>query len=290
MQSSVPSEIAREIEARTGSTITRFSFASGGCINHGGTCKTETGSFFLKWNCQQKFPGMFEVEAKGLSLLKRSTSLHIPDVIHFGISGPYQFLLLENIEEGRRASDYWKSFGVGLAQLHRTSADHFGLDHDNYIGSLPQSNEKTQSWLEFFTEQRLRKQLRRAIDQRKLNDDTAQKFEALFKKLPTLLTHEPPSLLHGDLWGGNIMTNARGQPSLIDPAVYFGHREADLAMTTLFGGFDGAFVDHYNDAYPLLPGYEERFELYNLYPLLVHVNLFGGGYARQVAATLDRFV
>ncbi|HEU5145457.1 MAG TPA: fructosamine kinase family protein [Chryseosolibacter sp.] len=290
MLSSVPPEIAMEIEARTGSAITAFSSASGGCINHAGTCKTQAGSFFLKWNDQQKFPRMFEAEARGLSLLKRSTTLHVPDVIQVGTTVSHQFVLLENIEEGRRASDYWKRFGVGLALLHRTSGNDYGLDHDNYIGSLRQFNKATPSWVDFFIEQRLRKQLRLAIDDRKVDDRVGNKFETLFKKLPNLLADEPPSLLHGDLWGGNIMTNAKGQPSLIDPAVYFGNREVDLAMTRLFGGFDETFIDHYKDTFPLLPGYEERFDLYNLYPLLVHVNLFGGGYARQVEATLDQFL
>lgn len=290
MRLSVPSEIVNEIEGRTGSGITGFTSASGGCINHGGIVITKSGSFFLKWNDRKKFPGMFEAEAKGLSLLKRSTSLHVPEVIHYATAGPYQFLLLEAIEESRRAPDYWKTFGVRLAQLHKTFADQFGLDHDNYIGSLPQSNTRTSSWQEFFVEQRLRKQLRLAVDGGKLNVGISKKCELLFRKLDTLLTVEPPSLLHGDLWGGNIMINASGQPCLIDPATYFGNREVDLAMTALFGGFDPRFLDHYDEVFPLLKGYQERLDIYNLYPLLVHVNLFGGGYARQAEAVLNRFV
>lgn len=289
MPSSVPPEIRMEVEAATSSTVTGFSFASGGCINNGGTCTTTKGSLFLKWNDQKRYPRMFETEARGLSLLKRSTILHVPAVICCGVVERYQYLLLENIQEGRRREDYWRDFGIGLAHLHRTSANHFGLDHDNYIGSLPQSNTETLSWPEFFVEQRLRKQLSLAINSKRLDDRMKKKFELMFEKLPALLTDEPPSLIHGDLWGGNIMTNASGQPSLIDPAVYFGNREVDLAMTTLFGGFDPEFLTHYRHAYPLAPGYEERFKLYNLYPLLVHVNLFGGGYARQVEAVVNQF-
>ena len=118
----------------------------------------------------------------------------------------------------------------------------------------------------------------------------SKKFKVLFGKLQTILPDERPSLLHGDLWAGNIMTTSDGQPCLIDPAVYFGHREVDLAMTQLFGGFDAAFFESYGEVYPLLPGYEERLDLYNLYPLLVHVNLFGGGYGRQVISVLNKFV
>jgi len=286
----VPSAIVQDLSAHRGATITGFSFAGGGCINHGGRLATSQGVYFLKWNDLQKFPGMFAAEAKGLSLLRKSNALEIPEVIYTGNAGSFQFLLLEYIEEGKRDRNYWKNMGEGLAVLHRTSANEFGLDHDNYIGSLSQKNRKSTFWVEFFVEQRLKVQLKIARDANRIDHGLSKQFDALFSKLPSLLPEEPPSLLHGDLWGGNIMVTSAGQPCLIDPAVYYGHREADLAMTQLFGGFDSSFLESYQEFYPLHVGYEDRFELYNLYPLLVHVNLFGGGYRRQVVSIVERFV
>ena len=291
MVSSVPAEIVKAIQPQTRSGITGFSFSSGGSINKGGRITSDGAiHYFLKWNDLKKFPGMFEREAKGLAMLSESKSLFVPKVLLAGDAGPYQFLLLEYIDEGPRRRNYWPDFGSGLAALHRTSAKHFGLEYDNYIGSLPQSNSQSSSWIEFFIERRLKFQLKLAIDAHNVERSLAGKFEILFSKLPSVLPEERPSLLHGDLWGGNVMVTAEGTPCLIDPAVYYGHREVDLAMTRLFGGFDFAFMDSYNEAYPLLQGYEDRFDLYNLYPLLVHVNLFGGGYVTQVLSILKKFV
>ena len=289
MLSSIPSQIVTSVESATSSTVTSFTVSGGGCINHGGKVTTSAGLFFLKWNDLKKFPNMFTAEARGLSLLRRAT-VAVPDVVHVGAAGAFQFLLLEHIEAGRQKENYWDHFGSGLAVMHKTSAEKFGLDHDNYIGSLPQKNKQSSSWVEFFIERRLQPQLEMGHASGKLAVTVLKKFDSLFIKLPDLLPREPPSLLHGDLWGGNIMTNSLGQPCLIDPAIYFGHREADLAMTQLFGGFHPSYLNSYREVYPLEPGYEERFDIYNLYPLLVHVNLFGGGYAAQVVSILDHVV
>ena len=290
MISAIPSALLQEIETQTGSSITNFSFSSGGCINKGGWLSTSNGPYFLKWNDQKKFPGMFAAEARGLSLLHASDSVKVPRVILTGAAGGFQFLLLEYIEEARKISEYWQKLGIGLASLHKNTASQFGLDHDNYVGSLPQNNERSSSWVEFFVSQRLQVQLQRANDQGKIDKSLLKKFDSLFAKLPLLFPEEIPSLLHGDLWGGNIMTTSRAEPCLIDPAVYYGHREADLAMTQLFGGFDPSFMDGYREMFPLHPGFNGRFDLYNLYPLLVHLNLFGGGYSGQVVSIVNRFV
>jgi len=289
MPASIPPAIVAEIEAYTGSPVTAFAPASGGCINHGGRIATSGGRCFLKWNDLRKFPGMFYAEARGLSLLGKAEALRVPDVIHAGAAGDFQFILLEYIAAGARSRNYWRDFGAGLAALHMKSATEFGLDHDNYIGSLPQKNTLTSSWIEFFIEQRLEVQLQIARDEGRLGEGFSKKFEALFNRLSSLLPEEPPALLHGDLWGGNLMTTSEGEPCVIDPAVYYGNREADLAMTQLFGGFDPSYIDRYNEVHSLLPGYEARLDLYNLYPLLVHVNLFGGGYMGQVVSILNRF-
>ncbi|MFZ1692867.1 MAG: fructosamine kinase family protein, partial [Flavobacteriales bacterium] len=161
---------------------------------------------------------------------------------------------------------------------------------DNYIGSLKQVNTPAADWPSFFIHQRLEPQLRMARDAKRVEAGMAFRFERLFAKLDQLITVEPPALLHGDLWSGNFICDANAQPVLIDPAVYYGHREMDIAMTKLFGGFDSGFYAAYNDAWPMERGWEERMDLCNLYPLLVHVNLFGGGYAAQVEAALRRFV
>lgn len=290
MVSDVPPAILQELEAHTGLSVKSFSFAGGGCINLGGHLSTLSGNFFLKWNDRKKFPGMFVSEGRGLALLREAKALAVPNVIYAGEAGSFQFILLEHIAEGKKSKTFWRDFGSGLATLHATSATAFGLDHDNYIGSLPQQNTLCVSWVDFFIEQRLKRQLQISHDGKTIDRGITEKFESLFRKLPSILTEEPPSLLHGDLWSGNIMVSAQGNPSLIDPAVYFGHREMDLAMTKLFGGFDRSYLESYQEAYILQPGYEERFEVYNLYPLLVHLNLFGGEYFVQVAEVLKRFV
>lgn len=290
MVTSIPTAIINAIEAHTASGLRDFTPVSGGCINNGGKVTIGKSTHFLKWNDLKKYPGMFEAESKGLSLLALSNALSIPQVIFVGSAHHYQFLLLQFIEHGVQRGSYWDHFGRRLAVMHKTSDATFGLDHDNYIGSLRQHNNQSSTWVEFFATQRLMRQVEMALNAGRLDIATRKRFDRLFAMLPSLLPEEPPSLLHGDLWSGNLMTTSSGDPCVIDPAVYFGHREVDLAVTQLFGGFDSRFLDSYNEAFPLLAGYRERLDLYNLYPLLVHVNLFGGGYTSQVATTLNKFL
>lgn len=290
MSSGIPQVIERDIAERLDTEIRSFSRLGGGCINHGGRLTTLRGEFFLKWNDAKSLPGMFEAEAKGLSLLRNVGSIRIPNVHEMGEVGEFQYLLLEFIVEGRRTQTYWKHFAEGLASIHKEPHSHSGLDHDNYIGSLPQKNKQLPSWIDFFVEYRLQPLVSQAVDNRALEVGEARFFEDLYRKLNDIIPEEPMSLLHGDLWSGNLMTDEQGLPCLIDPAVYYGHREVDIAMTRLFGGFDGRWLEYYNKCYPLAPGYEERLDLYNLYPLLVHVNLFGAGYRNQLLALLRRFL
>jgi protein-ribulosamine 3-kinase len=280
------------LKQKTGNTLTLqdFSFTGGGCINNGGELTTSNGTYFLKWNDAAKFPGMFEAESKGLQLLDEDKSIYIPEVIGADEAGSFQYLLLEFINASYRAQHYWRDFGVQLATLHQRTSTSFGLDHDNYIGSLPQRNNPHASWIEFFIHNRLEAQLRLAARSALVDTSLRRNFETLYTKLPDLLATEKPALLHGDLWSGNVMVNQHGAPCLIDPAVYFGHREMDLAMTQLFGGFNPEFLQVYHEVFPLTPGVEDRLQLYNLYPLLVHVNLFGGDYLAQVNSILRRFI
>jgi protein-ribulosamine 3-kinase len=296
MISSVPVEVQKcaqellKIKATSDVVLERFEPCAGGCINNGGKIVTGAGPYFIKWNDAQKFPGMFQAESRGLHLLRSAHCLHIPEVMAVGEAGPFQLLILTYTESATPRPDYWSSLGSGLASLHKVSSPAFGLDHNNFIGSLYQENSPDNSWINFFINRRLETQLRLAETAGKVPSDLRRQFARLYERLHDLLPQEKPCLLHGDLWNGNVMTNERGAPSLIDPAVYYGHREVDVAMTRLFGGFSNKFYDAYNEAFPLEEGFEERCDLYNLYPLLVHVNLFGGSYVSQVKQILKRFL
>lgn len=270
--------------------ILGFTPAHGGCINNGGTIQTSHGDFFLKWNKTAHLTNMFASEARGLQLLRATTAIHVPEVIAVGQTDIYQYLLLENVRAENRRSDYWEMFGRQLAELHRTHQPYYGLDHNNYIGSLPQFNEPLTSWCEFFASRRLRPLLDIVIGNNLGPAQWPNKFDLLFNRIDSLLPEESPSLLHGDLWQGNVIVNPLGAPCLIDPAVYHGHREIDLAMTKLFGEFPYEFYSAYSEQYPLLPGSAERFDIYNLYPLLVHLILFGTSYVAPIQSTLDKFV
>src|SRR5688572_27206373 len=204
---SVLEGVKEVLNLQDSSSIREFAFAGGGCINQGGKLTTAIGSFFLKWNDEKKFPGMFEAESKGLHLLHRQNAIRIPKVIGHGKNGPHQFLLLEFIEQKSRSKNYWQQLGQKLAALHRKSSELFGLDHANYIGSLRQFNHTNSNWINFFIEQRLEVQLNLGINYGVAPAAWTKKFEALYVKLPSLITIEKPSLLHGDLWSGNLITD-----------------------------------------------------------------------------------
>lgn len=290
MLADVPSVICEQLASILKADLKNFTFCSGGCINSGGKLITSSGNFFLKWNDRKKFSGMFEAEAKGLKLLSKPDVIRIPKPIISGETETHQFLLMEFIEEKTKSDSYWKNLGWQLASLHRNSADDFGLDHHNYIGSLKQFNNPNKNWVAFFIEQRLEVQLKLATDNKRTSHEVVQLFQSLYKKLPELLPIEQPSLLHGDLWNGNLITDNKGEPCLIDPAVYYGNREAEIAFTGLFGGFPPEFYRSYNENFPFFPGFNDRSDVYNLYPLLVHVNLFGGSYLSQAVSILKQYV
>ena len=262
---------------------------SGGCINNTIRLETNLKTFFLKINSAKKFPGMFETEAKGLQLLAKANEIKIPAVILSGEYDDISYLIFEWIEQGKRRKDFFEDFGRKLARVHKHTGKYFGLDHNNYIGSLPQSNQQSENGIDFFIEQRLLKQIDLAVANNAISNSTIEQFDNLFKKLPEIIPNETPALLHGDLWSGNYMTDENGAACIIDPAVYYGYREADIAMTKLFGGYDSEFYDAYNEELPLQNGWQERLDIFNLYPLMVHVNLFGGGYMQQVKQVLGKY-
>ncbi len=285
----VLSGIVEVLGMESAASIQKFSFVGGGCINNGGKLTCQRGIFFLKWNDGSLYPHMFEAESRGLELLAREKSIRIPGVVGYREKEVHQFLLLEFINQSQRSRNYWEQLGSRLAHLHTGTDTLFGLDHDNYIGSLKQYNNQQSNWIQFFIEQRLDVQLKLAFDNGLAKDSWTKEFQLLYEKLPSLLPEEKPSLLHGDLWSGNLITDEKGEPCLIDPAVYYGNREVDLAMTKLFGGFSEEFYRAYESGSTLQPGYQQRLDLYNLYPLLVHVNLFGSSYIGSVDAILRRF-
>ncbi|MDH5673567.1 MAG: fructosamine kinase family protein [Myxococcales bacterium] len=288
-RSSVDTELWRALTQTLGSEPRRAQPLSGGDINQ--ACRLELADgrkFFVKY--QRNPPaGLFEREAEGLRWLAEADALRLPEVLACGDDPP--FLALEWIEPGPPAADHDERLGRGLSALHRHGAPSFGLACDNYIAILAQSNLQSSSWPAFYRSQRLEPQLRLAVDHGRASRRLRSLFEQLWPKLEARSgPAEPPARLHGDLWAGNSLSDASGQPVLIDPAVYGGHREIDLAMMRLFGGFSERCFAAYEEAFPLAEGHRERVGLYQLYPLMVHVNLFGGGYAGRVERILERIV
>ena len=269
--------------------INSISAVGGGSINHAYHLKTKHGDFFVKYNNASRFPEMFGKEAKGLQLLGEPGIISVPKVLLFDEDKEHAFLLLEFIKSGREANNFWDNFGEKLAALHNVKAEKFGLDHDNYMGSLHQYNNFHDDWTEFFIMERLERQIKLARENGSIGRADVLAFERLYKRLEGIFPPTLPSLLHGDLWSGNFMVSATGHVCLIDPAVYYGHPEIDIAMTTLFGGFSGRFYEAYNRHNPLEKGWRDRLPIYNLYPLMVHVNLFGGAYLSSVQQTLKKF-
>jgi fructosamine-3-kinase len=235
--------------------------------------------------------GLFEAEASGLAWLAEAKALRVPAVLGTGEPGGPRFLALEYLEPGRPAPDLDQQLGTGLAALHRFGARRFGLEHDNFIGKLPQSNTARDEWSDFYRSERLEPQLERAHAVGLSSSTMRRGFERLFARWPEPCgAPEPPARLHGDLWSGNLFVAQGGAPVLIDPAAYAGSREIDLAMMRLFGGFSARTFAAYSEAFPLSPGHEQRVALYQLYPLLVHVNHFGGAYVGAVERTLAQIV
>ncbi|MFO7178679.1 MAG: fructosamine kinase family protein [Pseudomonadota bacterium] len=288
----IPRSIAEAIEARLGRRILGAKAVSGGDINEAAVLELDGGPrVFVKWNPRAP-AAMFAAEARGLAWLADAKALRIPNVLAVSEPGDAaQFLVLEWIAPGRPGAGFDERLGRGLAALHRAGAPSFGFEQDNFIGSLPQENAPAPTWAEFFALRRLDPQVRRAVDGGRASYSMRRAFERLFARLPDLVgPEEPPARLHGDLWGGNLHVDEDGEPCLIDPAVYGGHREVDLAMMRLFGGFSERVFAAYAEAYPLQPGAEQRVSLYQLYPLLVHLNLFGGSYGASVERALARYV
>lgn len=282
------------VERALGQRAVTVSRLSGGDINEAFALDLEDGQrVFLKTNASAP-RAMFPAEARGLRFLSDARALRIPDVLaHCELedSETPGFLLLEFIRSARPRARFDEELGRGLAALHRAGAPSFGLAEPNFIGRLPQRNYPHETWAEFYRVERLEPMLELADKTRRSSSALHDDFERLFLKLPELVGEdEPPARLHGDLWGGNLHTDEHGAPCLIDPAVYGGHREVDLAMMRLFGGFSERVFASYAESFPLSAGHAERVALHQLYPLLVHLNLFGGSYTSSIRRALAQYI
>lgn len=265
----------------------QFSYVShrrltGGDINDVYYVKTEEKEIVIKLNSSHKFPKMFEMEAEGLNELRTTNSFIIPEVISYGKTDQYSYLLLAYLQQDTSRPD-WKNFGTSLANLHRHQQSDFGFKN-NYIGSLPQQNNSEQTAAAFYNHQRLQPQFRLAEEK----GFQFERKESLLDRLDELLPDEPASLIHGDLWNGNYLTTPQGF-ALIDPAVAYSIREMDLAMMRLFGGFPDAVFQAYQNHFPLISGWEQRVELYQLYYLMVHLNIFGSSYLSSVNHIIKKY-
>jgi len=261
----------------------------GGDISAAWRLETSAGDVFAKTGPASSF-AMFSAEAEGLETLAGPGAIRVPRVVACGVSGDTAFVALEWLSLGRPTRAAEARLGEGLAALHRSTADRFGWHRDNTIGLTPQHNDRSDDWVGFYRDRRLGFQLRLAANNGfsgQLQEDGAR----LMKRLPIFFESYSPeaSLLHGDLWGGNWAC-CEGEPVVFDPAVYYGDRETDLAMTRLFGGFGRAFYDAYESAWPLAPGHRERNDLYQLYHVLNHLNLFGSGYLGRAQDLIQRLL
>lgn len=261
----------------------------GGCVNFTVQLVDKKRSFFIKLNTSS-LVNMFATEAEGLTELAKTRTFRVPKPICYGISLGQSYLVMEYVDFGRAEPNSVSIAGHLLATLHQTQAKNFGWQHDNHLGTTRQLNGWHQNWIEFWRKQRLGFQLQLAA-QNGHSGRLQVRGEQLLELFPTLLNHNPtPSLLHGDLWRGNLSYDQNGKPLIFDPAMYYGDREVDLATTELFGGFSTEFYAAYRNVWPITPGYPVRKTFYNLYHILNHLNLFGGGYLGQARGMIDRLL
>lgn len=282
-------EVLQNIFTDCGVNVQHYEQVQGGDINKAYCLFTSTGKYFLKVNDKNEYPLLFEREAKGLDKLRENCTLIIPGVIKHGSSGDQQYLLLEWLEKGTPEKDMWEKFGQGLAVMHKQPQEYFGLDQDNYIGSRRQLNDRHDEWHLFYAERRIMSLVKSLFYSKIFSSKDLNTADTFCSKLKNIFPQEPAALLHGDLWAGNYLISSSGYAAIFDPAIYFGHREMDIGMTKLFGGFNMRFYEAYNDTYPLEKGWEKRLPITQLYPLLVHAVLFGGHYISNVKDIFKQF-
>jgi len=261
----------------------------GGDISQAYLVRTQDQQIFLKLNHADQALAMYETEASGLARLGSVDGVSTPEVVRVGVIDGTAFIAMQFVQSSHPSAKYWRDLAENLASIHKTTGAKFGLDHHNFIGSLIQSNHQVDDWAAFFDLHRLRPQIQMAIENNLLDKSHMLSLEDLVKRLPEICPDEPPALVHGDLWAGNKICGPNQKAFFIDPAIAFAHREMDLAMAKLFGGFDPLFFDHYQQLYPLVAGFASRCNVYQLYYLLVHLNLFGQSYYPQVNSILKQY-
>ena len=278
--------ISEIIEYETGIIPYKIIRLQGGDINQVYHCFMKNNQLVVKVNIAGKFPNMFEKEKKGLKLLEQS-NFKIPKILSIGSFRKLDYLILEYIKPGKAIN--WKKFGENLANLHLITNDKFGLGYDNYIGSINQINTYENNWLNFYTNHRIIKLTIIARNKNLLNSQDCKKIESICNSFKNIIPNTLPSLVHGDLWSGNLFFSENGSPVLIDPAVYFGHPEIDWAMLDLFGNYPEHSFEIYNEIKPLDVGFKERIGIHQLYPLLVHLVLFGKTYYNSVMSKVKLY-
>ncbi len=270
-------------------TITKVSSVSGGDISEAYKINTPTNTYFLKLNNASNALSLFKAEAKGLQLINNTNIIKAPQVLAYDAFQDSAFLLMAFIESKSPSPKDFKKLGAQLGKLHKCTSEDFGLNHDNFIGSLPQSNQQYKHWVDFYTYERLLPQLKLARQKKLLSNNECPSAEIIKSCLSSLFKTIKSSLLHGDLWSGNYLISKNGTPYLIDPAVYYGHNEVDIAMSKLFGGFGNSFYEAYHSHFPKDEYTKSRIEIYQLYYLLVHLNLFGRSYYGSVVSILEKY-
>ncbi len=285
-------EINKLLEPLLGATVKSTYSTGGGSINQTQVLELTNGErVFMKHNSNPP-TDFFLAEVKGLRLLAQAENgPRIPKAIALQSGSRPTFLIMEYLENSSESKNFSDRLARALAELHRISQDHFGLDHDNFIGNTPQKNDLEKDGIVFFRDQRIEFQRQLARKAGLLPAAIDKKIDSLCENLNRYMdtTGEKPALMHGDLWSGNYFPDSKGNPCIFDPAVYYGLREADIAMTELFGRLPQRFYDAYHEAFPMNPGYPERKDLYNLYHLLNHLNLFGGSYLSSVQQAVNRY-
>jgi fructosamine-3-kinase len=278
-------QFIKDIFEKHGIKTTTSSTLSGGDINEVYKVKSEETDFVIKLNSASQYPNMFEKEAKSLGILAETNSFIIPETIAYGEFEDKTYLILSHIPSGQK-TNFAQHFAQALAKLHRHQSENYGLGFDNYIGRLPQHNKsRTTNAVEFYINLRLEPQFKLAHQ----NGFQFKNIEGFYKNLEEIIPREKASLIHGDLWSGNYLISKTGKPCIYDPAIAFASREMDLAMMQLFGGYPKAIFEIYNDVFPLEGNWKSRIELWQLYYILVHVNLFGASYYGQAKHMIAKY-